>query len=533
GPYRRVRGETSTLTNDGTPSACHKLELTKSLQDWMMHQYQNQFCDMPQFLALLYNMKQRASVNNVVATMTRKQNRSYGKLLGLLNGNSFRDELQHAKAYPNTNRPSISHPPLHPHLFRRWLPPPPFFALNGKPGTGKTYTTTTNTIITALKTRMPDAKIICGAMTGSAGANLPGGLTLHRDFKLSRIQNTMPENANMPLRELNEKDKAELHELFGTDPILIVDEYSMVHQGFIGMMDERLFQITGKQMHEIHILLIGDNFQLPAIANPCLYQPLHSSNPPSNFEHAGKFQFEKCLHLRLTQIMRSGPDLTHSTNIHAVSDPMQPQPLTTSWATTLCPSNKEAASFKMILSKNYCTVNGHILIMWHSTCIGQQNANTQVFLDENTIDEGMEVFVANYKMFVQGNTYLYLQVARLLAANPGDDILLHHAPLAVNVAFPQLPSYTPAKLKREKVRIANDSLVLDKPAAYLKYLQNELCSHYLNFPTKRPSTMPLSQYVKHLQAMHMAHAKPYLEASLSRDEIVLPFLNTMESDKHG
>ncbi|KAI9326540.1 hypothetical protein BDR26DRAFT_785500, partial [Obelidium mucronatum] len=56
------------------------------------------------------------------------------------------------------------------------------FSLNGSPGTGKTFTC--KEIYSELVARLPeDQPILCGAMTGSASANLPHGSTLHRLFR--------------------------------------------------------------------------------------------------------------------------------------------------------------------------------------------------------------------------------------------------------------------------------------------------------------------------------------------------------------
>lgn len=260
---------------------------------------------------------------------------------------------------------------------------------------------------------------------------MPNGLTLHRLFRLGRSSNTQKSSF---LRDLSSDDLADLRALVGDNPIIIIDEYSLLYLDFLGKIDARLFQITGRHMIDHRVLFIGDNFQLPPVANVdgCLYKPL---KPHANqYEYAGKACFDSCTHLHLTQIMRSGEDLTHCRNTHQLSNPDSINPITPeilsschnlsaqciqsdpswAWATAICASNREVSYFRMILSDNYCKFNGQRRILWHSKLIGLQNQNTLDYLAKNPLEEGIEVFVPGYMCFIIGNTYLHLKVIRNL-----------------------------------------------------------------------------------------------------------------------
>ncbi|CAF1097582.1 unnamed protein product [Brachionus calyciflorus] len=123
--------------------------------------------------------------------------------------------------------------------------------VNGTAGTGKSFTI--NAISKLLKFKLKRC-----ALTAKA-AFLIKGLTLHSLFEIRQIRKKevySPLNGKK-LQELQRKFKGITH--------IIIDEYSMLSQAVLGIIDKRLREATGKQSEYfggLSILLTGDPGQL-------------------------------------------------------------------------------------------------------------------------------------------------------------------------------------------------------------------------------------------------------------------------------
>ena len=133
--------------------------------------------------------------------------------------------------------------------------------------------------------------VLVTAYTGAAAYNV-NGVTLHSAFKLKK---TNKENERTGSR----KEQALQSELRGVR-VLIIDEYSMVspavlHQVHTACIQARLGDVT-KRFCGIHVIMFGDFYQLPPVAQQSLYV---ESN------HAGRKIWEEFDHaIELTEQQR-------------------------------------------------------------------------------------------------------------------------------------------------------------------------------------------------------------------------------------
>jgi hypothetical protein len=131
-------------------------------------------------------------------------------------------------------------------------------------------------------------------------------------------------------REPNEQEKMELLALFGDDPIIVIDEYFLITQEWLGRLNARLRLIIGKGFRDLRVLLVGDPFQLPPIGGSPLYCDYATSTDAElqTLAQDGRNQFGHCRHFLLTIIMRSGDDGEHCRNIHRLCAPNVTRPMT-------------------------------------------------------------------------------------------------------------------------------------------------------------------------------------------------------------
>ena len=144
--------------------------------------------------------------------------------------------------------------------------------LTGKAGTGKT------TFLKYLKATSTKNTVIL-APTGVAAINA-GGLTIHSFFKI-KPSVYVPNDKRLRTRvELNDIDRSTIFDYFkysnekleiikGLD-LLIIDEISMVRCDLIDVVDRLLGVFRGKENEPfggVQVILIGDTFQLPPIAD--------------------------------------------------------------------------------------------------------------------------------------------------------------------------------------------------------------------------------------------------------------------------
>jgi hypothetical protein len=142
--------------------------------------------------------------------------------------------------------------------------------VNGSAGTGKSYT------IYAIS-KLVDHKIKRSAPTAKA-AFLIRGETIHAQFSInpSKCSNLYSPLTGSKLQELQQKFRSTTH--------IIIDEYSMLSQSNLAIIDKRLRQ--AKENHGvffggISIILVGDPGQLLPVGGAPLYQDLQTKNTES------------------------------------------------------------------------------------------------------------------------------------------------------------------------------------------------------------------------------------------------------------
>ena len=135
------------------------------------------------------------------------------------------------------------------------------------------------------------------AYTGSAAFNI-GGTTIHKSFALNANQ-----NVNKPLSS----DKLNtLRVKYRKLSVLIIDEISLVSNEMFATINLRLQQIKGndKKFGGVHVIVVGDLFQLKPVMGNWIFQDLTRSYGPLA-PNLWKNNF--CI-FELTQIMRQKDD---------------------------------------------------------------------------------------------------------------------------------------------------------------------------------------------------------------------------------
>lgn len=200
--------------------------------------------------------------------------------------------------------------------------------LTGKAGTGKTTflkylreTTTKNTVILA--------------PTGVAAINA-GGQTIHSFFQI-RPSVYVPNDKRLRTRaDLGDEDKSTIYDHFkyfkerleiirGLD-LLIIDEISMVRCDLIDVVD-RLLRVFRRRENEpfggVQVILIGDTFQLPPIADFEQWNLLQSYYKSPFFFSSKVIEQNKPVYIELKKIYRQNEqefiDLLNRVRINQVT----------------------------------------------------------------------------------------------------------------------------------------------------------------------------------------------------------------------
>ena len=200
--------------------------------------------------------------------------------------------------------------------------------LTGKAGTGKTTflkylkeTTTKNTVILA--------------PTGVAAINA-GGQTIHSFFQI-RPSVYVPNDKRLRTKpDLNDEDKSTIFDYFQYNieklaiirglELLIIDEISMVRCDLLDLID-RLLRVFRRNENEIfggvQIVLIGDTFQLPPIADFQQWEILEKFYDSPFFFSSKIIQQNKPVYIELKKIYRQNEqlfiDLLNKIRINQVS----------------------------------------------------------------------------------------------------------------------------------------------------------------------------------------------------------------------
>jgi hypothetical protein len=139
--------------------------------------------------------------------------------------------------------------------------------INGSASTGKSFT------INAISCFLRNELKRC-APTAKA-AYIIRGETIHSLFSIgTKIDKNI-------YQALNKSKLKELQDVFKAATHVIIDEYSMLSQTILAIIDKRLREATGKKnvyFGGISIILTGDTGQLPPVSRTCLF-----NSSPNNF----------------------------------------------------------------------------------------------------------------------------------------------------------------------------------------------------------------------------------------------------------
>ncbi len=200
--------------------------------------------------------------------------------------------------------------------------------LTGKAGTGKT------TFLKYLKNNI-GKNIVILAPTGVAAINA-GGETIHSFFQLElgpyayndkRLRTRVDYNdSNMSTVYNNFKFGEGKVKLIKSMEILVIDEISMVRCDTLDVIDSllRTFRNNNKIFGGVQVLLIGDAFQLPPIAQSDVWSILSKYYNSPFFFDSKVVQKHKLMHIELKKIYRQKEqnfiDLLNRVRINQMSD---------------------------------------------------------------------------------------------------------------------------------------------------------------------------------------------------------------------
>jgi hypothetical protein len=200
--------------------------------------------------------------------------------------------------------------------------------LTGKAGTGKT------TFLKYLKETTTKNAVIL-APTGVAAINA-GGQTIHSFFQI-RPSVYVPNDKRLRTKpDLNDEDKSTIFDYFQYNieklaiirglELLIIDEISMVRCDLLDLID-RLLRVFRRNENEIfggvQVVLIGDTFQLPPIADFQQWEILEKFYDSPFFFSSKIIQQNKPVYIELKKIYRQNEqlfiDLLNKIRINQVS----------------------------------------------------------------------------------------------------------------------------------------------------------------------------------------------------------------------
>ena len=181
--------------------------------------------------------------------------------------------------------------------------------LTGKAGTGKT------TFLKYLR-KIATKNIVVLAPTGVAAINA-GGQTIHSFFKIKPSVYVPNDKRLRTKADEGDEDRGIIYDHFKyfkekLDVIkelelLIIDEISMVRCDLLDVVD-RLLRVYRKKENEpfggVQVLLIGDTFQLPPIANPEEWEILKEHYDSPFFFSSKAIQNNKPIYIELKKIYR-------------------------------------------------------------------------------------------------------------------------------------------------------------------------------------------------------------------------------------
>ena len=180
--------------------------------------------------------------------------------------------------------------------------------LTGKAGTGKT------TFLKYIK-KITSKNTVILAPTGVAAINA-GGVTIHSFFQIP-FGPFVPDDLRLRTSSLGSENKVTIYDTFKYQEekrdiienleLLIIDEISMVRSDVLDVIDKILRVFRKKPYFPfggVQVILIGDTFQLPPIANREEWNILSQFYKTPFFFSAKVIETEKPLYIELKKIYR-------------------------------------------------------------------------------------------------------------------------------------------------------------------------------------------------------------------------------------
>jgi hypothetical protein len=378
-------------------------------------------------------------------------------------------------------------------------PSPMNLLVHGGPGTGKTHwIEALDRILTGI-----GSGIGCCAFTGIAASKLPRPRTVHMMLAFGRKKgrrkqkkDDVPESGyNVRLPDLDASSRALAAKRLENKDIFLVDEVSMIGPVMLGLIDQRLKEITGntgKKFGGMGVILTGDFFQLPPVVpRMSLYKsvvakyehgvPAYNSGTPGD---NGTELFHGFDVLSFTQQQRCADDAQHCADVEAVRDPTRLRPITPGLISRLQPltvrdvlndpgwmfapiivtSNYERMAINRAQVLRFAKVHGLPVIRWRLQIAGagrkyKDNGTLEGLYGEN--DDLWGYFVQGAPGFVTenvGRSYgvvngtrgtlhsltfsadadeeeVAIVRSKILAAGAGQVVDLPFAPVSVNVSI--------------------------------------------------------------------------------------------------
>lgn len=198
--------------------------------------------------------------------------------------------------------------------------------LYGGPGVGKTPTIIG---LQELAAQYNDGVVVC-APTGSAASNIPHAYTIHSLFGFRVVPQDMITDKMLP--PMSQMKLAAVKHLFVNKHIFLIDEISIVGLIGLGLIDQRLKEITGytdRSFGGLAVVLSGDPFQLQPVNSKSLFtaavdnKKKHPAITPSRI---GTGPFTRFTLNELSDQMRTD-DPKHITIINTLRNPQLRNPI--------------------------------------------------------------------------------------------------------------------------------------------------------------------------------------------------------------
>lgn len=168
--------------------------------------------------------------------------------------------------------------------------------LRGRGGTGKSY------VMDYLRQNLGQGEVLATATTGKAAILINGSTVYNRRTGLAL---PITKGKKLCWKQLNGREKQKLQQTHKNVRILFIDEYTMLQQAYLEIINKRLQEIMGNNrlFGGIVVVLVGDTAQLPPVGGDPLYGRKRQGCLPSQhlyFEH-----FKSVI--ELTEIRRVDP----------------------------------------------------------------------------------------------------------------------------------------------------------------------------------------------------------------------------------